>query len=268
MTRIHKTAIISPRAEIHSTVEIGPNVYIDDNVSIGAGTRILANAYITGYTKIGKDNEIHIGAIIGHDPQDYAFDKTIKSYVEIGDKNIIREYCTIHRGTKPESSTIIGNNCFIMGGAHIAHNCKVGNNVIIANYAFFGGYVTIGDNAFISGGVGVHQFITIGRLAMISGNGSFSENVPPFVIGLERNSIGSINIVGLRRAGIPENTIREIKDLYKIFYLSGLAKKNAIEKMENSGFVSPEASEFVAFVKNTKGRIAKHRNKKRIEGEE
>jgi UDP-N-acetylglucosamine acyltransferase len=260
MGNIHKTAIVSPHADIHSTVDIGPNVFVDDNVSIGQGTRILANAYITGYTKIGKDNEIHMGAVIGHDPQDYAFDKSIKSYVEIGNNNIIREYCTIHRGTKPESTTTIGNNNFLMGGAHVAHNCTIGNNVIIANYAFFGGYVTIGDNAFISGGVGIHQFVTIGRLAMLSGNGSFSQDVPPFLVGIGRNSIGSVNLVGLRRAGIAGDAIREIKNAYRIFYLSGLLKKKALMEMEAAGFVSEEAAEFIAFVKTAKRPMATHRN--------
>ncbi len=262
MEKVHKTAIISPKAEIHPAVEIGPNVFIDDNVEIGKGTKIYANAYITGYTTIGEDNEIHMGAVIGHDPQDLAFDKTICSHVEIGNKNIIREYCTIHRGTRPDSRTFIGNNNYLMGGAHIAHNVTIGSNVIIANYAFFGGYVTIGDNAFISGGVGVHQFVSIGRFAMISGNGSFSQDVPPFLVGLERNVVESVNIVGLRRAGIAKDTIREIKEAYHILYLSGLLKHQAIDKMESAGFTSDEAAEFILFVKNTKRPIASHRNRK------
>lgn len=255
---IHTSAIISSKAEIHPSVEIGPHVVIDDNVIIGKGTKIFANAYITGHTTIGEDNEIHMGAVIGHEPQDFAFDKAIKSYVRIGNKNIIREYCTIHRGTKPETVTGIGNNNFLMAGTHAAHNVTIGNNVIVANNALFGGYVTIGDNAFVSGGVVVHQFVTIGRLAMLSGNGRFSQDIPPFLVALERNVVEGVNLVGLRRAGFSAATIREIKNAYKIYYLSGLQKQKAIENLTAAGFSSPEAMEFIAFIKTAKRQLVTH----------
>ncbi|MEI6125163.1 MAG: acyl-ACP--UDP-N-acetylglucosamine O-acyltransferase [Pseudomonadota bacterium] len=258
MTAIHATAIISPHAQIHPSVEIGPHVIIDEHVRIGARTKIFANAYITGHTTIGQENEIHIGTVIGHDPQDFAFDKTIRSYVEIGSNNIIREYCTIHRGTKPETATTIGNNNFLMVGTHAAHNVTIGNNVITANNVLFGGYVAVGDNAFVSGGVIVHQFVTIGRFAMLSGNGRFSQDIPSFLVALERNSVEGINLVGLRRAGFSPGTIREIKNAYKIYYLSGLLKNKAIEKLEAEGFVSPEAKEFINFIKTAKRPLVTH----------
>lgn len=258
MNSIHKTAIISPQAQIHPSVEIGPNVVIDDNVKIGKGTKIFANAYITGYTTIGEENEIHMGTVIGHEPQDFSFDKAIRSYVVIGNKNIIREYCTIHRGTKSETATTIGNNNFLMVGAHVAHNVALGNNVIIANNVLFGGYVTVGDNAFVSGGVVVHQFVTIGRLAMLSGNGRFSQEIPPFLVALERNCVEGLNLVGLRRAGFSAGTIREIKNAYKIYYLSGLQKHKAVESLESAGFTSPEAAEFIGFIKAAKRPLVSH----------
>jgi UDP-N-acetylglucosamine acyltransferase len=264
---IHTTASISPQADIDPSVDIGPNVIIEGRVSIGRGTKIYANAYIAGVTTIGQDNEIHMGAIIGHDPQDFAFDKTITSYVEIGNKNVIREYCTIHRGTKPETKTTIGNNNFLMAGAHAAHNVTIGNNVIIANNVLFGGYVTVGDNAFVSGGAAVHQFVTIGRLAMLSGNGRFSMDIPPFVIALERNSVEGVNLVGLRRAGLSAETIREIKNAYTIFYLSGLQKRKAIEQMQSKGFASPEAMEFIEFIKTAKRPLVTHISRGKEKGE-
>lgn len=268
MGNIHPTAIVSPKAEIDPSVEVGHNVFIDENVTIGAGTKIYANAYITGYCHIGKNNQIHIGAVIGHDPQDYAFDKSIKSMVDIGDDNIIREYCTIHRGTKPETKTQIGCGNFLMGGTHIGHNCTVGSNVICANQVALGGYVTVGDSAFISGGVVVHQFVTIGRLAMLSGNGRFSQDIPPFVVALERNSVESVNIVGMRRAGFSGDVIKQIKELYRMYYLSGLLKVKAIEKMEASGVSSPEALEFIAFIKGAKRPLVVHRKKRGSQGDE
>ncbi len=263
MSLIHQTAIVSPKAEIGADVEIGPNAFIGDNVTIGRGTRVYANAYIDGHTIIGEENEIHMGAVIGHDPQDFAFDRAIRSYVEIGNKNVIREYCTIHRGTKPETSTTIGNENFLMGGAHLAHNVSIGNNVILANYVLLGGYVTIGDRAFISGAVGVHQFCTIGRLAMVSGGARISRDIPPFVMAVERNATQAVNLVGLRRAGLSKEAIQEVKKAYSILYLSGFTRQKAIKELNDAGFVSSEAAEFIDFVKNTKKPLVMHRGKSR-----
>lgn len=255
---IHPTAIISPKAELDASVDVGPHVIIEGQVRIGSGTKVYANAYITGDTTIGENNEIHMGAIIGHEPQDFAFDRKIRSFVRIGDNNIIREYCTIHRGTKPESETVIGNDNFLMAGAHIAHNVVLGNNIIIANNALLAGYVRVGDRTFISGGVVIHQFVTVGRLAMLSGNGRFSMDIPPFVVALERNSVEGVNLVGLRRAGLSAEVIREIKNAYKILYLSGLSKNKAIAELENASLVSVEAREFIDFVKGAQRPLVQH----------
>jgi UDP-N-acetylglucosamine acyltransferase len=268
MSMIHPTAIISPKAELDPTVEVGPNVIIEDHVKIGRGTKILANAYITGYTTIGCNNEIHMGAVIGHVPQDHAFDKSTVSYVEIGDDNIFREYVTIHRGTKPETRTTVGNHNFLMGGSHLAHNVAIGNYVIIANFAGVAGYAAVADRAFISGGVMVHQFVTIGRLAMLSGNGRFSRDIPPFVVALERNRVEGLNLVGLRRAGFSKETIREIKECYKILYISGYGKKKAVEALDAAGFASPEAAEFIAFAKSAKRPLVMHVGRGVIVGDE
>ncbi|MCX8044519.1 MAG: acyl-ACP--UDP-N-acetylglucosamine O-acyltransferase [Desulfobacterota bacterium] len=255
---IHPTAIIDPRAQIDTTAAIGPYVIIDGNVTIGSGTKIYAHAYITGATTIGNNNEIHMGAVIGHEPQDTTFDKRTTSFVRIGDNNIIREYCTIHRGTKPDTETVIGNGNFLMAGAHVAHNVVIGNNVIIANNALLAGHVKIGDRVFISGGVVIHQFVTVGRLAMLSGNGRFSMDIPPFVVALERNAVEGVNLVGLRRAGLSAQTIRELKNAYKILYLSGLQKNKAIAALEGAGFVSPEAREFIDFVRTAQRPLVQH----------
>ena len=260
--------MVSPGAQIAAGVEIGANVIIGEHVTIGSGTKIYANAYLTGSTTIGCNNEIHMGAIIGHEPQDLGFSKDTVSYVEIGDNNIFREYVTIHRGTKPETKTVVGNNNFLMGGSHLAHNVTIGDNVIIANFAGVAGYATVGDRAFISGGVMVHQFVTIGRLAMLSGNGRFSRDIPPFLVALERNRVEGVNLVGLRRAGFARETIREIKDAYKILYLSGYGKKKAIEALDAAGFTSPEAAEFISFVKSAQRPLVLHVGRGVIVGDE
>src|SRR5439155_4753391 len=127
------TAIISSKAKLDSCVEVGPHAIIEEHVKIGAGTRVWANAYLTGHTEIGRDNQIHMGAVIGHEPQDFKFDQSCRSYLRVGDRNVFREYCNVHRGAAAESETVIGNDCFLMAAAHVGHNCAIGNNVTIAN---------------------------------------------------------------------------------------------------------------------------------------
>lgn len=249
---IHPRAIVSPKAELDPTVDVGPNAIIEDHVRIGAGTRVWGNAYITGHTVIGRNNEIHMGAVIGHEPQDLKFDRHCRSYLKIGDGNVFREGCSIHRGTEPESSTVIGNNCLFMASSHVGHNCVVGNNVILCNCALLGGHVHVGDRAFLSGCAGVHQFIHIGRMVMISGQTSISMDVPPFLTIARRNEVHGLNLVGLKRAKMPRLAITQIKQLYKLFYRSGLALSTALNQaMSDGAFTQPEAREFIGFVKSS-----------------
>lgn len=249
---IHPTAIISPKAELDTSVEVGPHAIIEEHVKIGAGTRVWANAYLTGHTEIGGDNEIHMGAVIGHEPQDVSFKRDCRSYLKIGDRNVVREYCTVHRGSEPESATVIGNDCYLMAMAHVGHNSVVGNQVIIANASMLGGHVHIGDRAFISGSVVIHQFTHIGRLAMLSGKAGVSMDVPPFLIAAERNEVHAINLVGLKRAGLAAEAISEIKKLFKLFYRSGLATSAAIQAASADGaFRTAEAGEFLEFVRKS-----------------
>jgi UDP-N-acetylglucosamine acyltransferase len=249
---IHPTAIISQKAQIDSSVEVGPNVVIEEHVKVGSGTRIWANAYLTGHTEIGRDNEIHMGAVIGHEPQDLKFDRTCRSYLKIGDHNVFREYCTVHRGTEPESATMIGNECYFMAAAHVGHNCVIGNHVILANCALLGGHVHVDDRAFISGGAVIHQFTHMGRLAMISGNGRVSMDIPPFTLEAERNEIHALNLVGLRRMKISREAIGELKKLFQMFYLSGMNGTQALKEASTDGaFTTVEAREFIEFVRNS-----------------
>jgi UDP-N-acetylglucosamine acyltransferase len=249
---IHSTAIISKKAEVDSSVEVGPNVIIEEHVKIGAGTKIWANAYLTGHTEIGRDNEIHMGAVIGHEPQDLKFDRTCRSYLKIGDRNVFREYCTVHRGTEPESATVIGNECYLMAAAHVGHDCVIGNNVIIVNCVLLAGHVHVGDRAFISGGAVIHQFMHVGRLAMISGNARVSKDVPPFTLEAERNEVHALNLVGLKRAKIAPESLTELKKLFKLFYLSGINGTQALKEASHDGaFATVEAREFIEFVRHS-----------------
>lgn len=246
---IHPTAIVHPKAELDSTVEVGPHAIIEEHVRIGAGTLVLANAYITGYTTIGRDNQIHIGAVLGHEPQDLKFDRSCRSYLTIGDRNIFREYVTVHRGTEPESATVIGNDCFLMVNSHVGHNCLLGDRIILANAVLLAGHVHVADRAFISGGGVVHQFIQIGRVAMVSGLSRITMDVPPFTTVAERNEVHGLNTVGLKRAGISTAALGELKKLYRLFYRSDLTVPAALAQA--TGFATPEAREFVEFIRQS-----------------
>jgi UDP-N-acetylglucosamine acyltransferase len=261
VNRIHPTALVAPGACLADDVEVGPYVIIDDHVEIGSGTTIMAHAVVRAFTTIGERNRVHMGAIIGHDPQDVAFNPAVESFVRIGSDNIIREYCTIHRGTKPGSETRIGSHNFLMAGAHVAHNVQLGDRVVVANNALLAGYVTVGDRVFVSGGVAVHQFCAVGRLAMLSGNGRFSCNIPPFVSALERNAVAGLNVVGLRRAGVAPDAIRELKEAYMLLYRSGLLRTEALARMQACAFTSQEAREFCTFVADTARPLVQERSK-------
>ncbi len=249
---IHPTAIVSPQADLDPTVEVGPYAVIEDNVRIGAGTRVMAHAFITGHTEIGRNNQIHVGAVLGHEPQDLKFNPATRSFLRVGDRNIFREYCTVHRATDPESATIIGNDCFLMASAHVGHNSVIGNQVIICNGALVAGYVHVGDRAFLSGCVLLHQFTHIGRLAMFSGGARVSMDVPPFTLAAERNEIHALNVVGLKRAGIGPSAIAELKKLFRLFYHSGMNGTQALTEASREGtFTTSEAKEFMEFVRQS-----------------
>ena len=247
---IHPTAVIDPKAEIHQEAEIGPYVIIEGEVKIGRGTRIMAHSYLTGWTEIGEDNSIHMGAVIGHEPQDREY-RGGKTYLRIGHRNIIREHVQIHRGTKLESSTIIGNENFFMNHAHIAHNCKVGDGVVIAGGALLAGYVQVGDGAFISGNCVVHQFVRIGKLAMLRGLSRTSRDVPPFCIMDDTHTVKAINQVGLERAGYSEGEIREIKQAFTQLFRRKGNLAQAVQELESRDLLSKEVVYLLDFIKNS-----------------
>lgn len=222
---------------------------IETGVKIGARTRIWANAYIATGTELGCDNEVHMGAVLGHEPQDLGFKRETRSFLKVGDRNVFREYCNVHRGTQPESATIIGHDNYLMATSHVGHNSVIGNNVILCNCALVAGHVHVGDRAFISGGVVIHQFMQVGRLAMLSGNSRVSMDVPPFLLAAERNEIHAINIVGLKRADFSASAIAEIKKLFKLFYRSSQNFSEALAQADQ--FTTPEAKEFLDFVRGS-----------------
>jgi len=242
--RIHPTAIVDEHAQLGSEVEIGPFSIIGPDAVIGEKSVIQSHVVIEGAVRMGTGNLIGHGAIIGSVPQDLAFQPETKSRVEIGNSNVIREHCTIHRGAKEGSATVLGDGNFLMVGVHVAHDCQIGNSVVIVNNTLLAGHVRIDDRAFIGGGSRFHQSIRIGRSAMVEGR--FTKNLPPFVIAA-KNHVFGVNILGLRRAGISPADRDEIKRAFKLLYTSGLNTKQALEKAGTTDF-GPIGREFFDFV--------------------
>jgi UDP-N-acetylglucosamine acyltransferase len=251
--KIHPTALVDPAALIADDAEIGPFSVIGEGATIGNKTIVQSHVVIEGEVKIGNENLIGHGAVIGAPPQDVSFSPERKTTVEIGNNNLIREYCTIHRGTADGTSTKIGHKNFLMTAAHIGHNCLIGNNVVIANNCLLAGYVRIDDGAFLGGGSTFHQFMHIGRLVMVQGSSAFGKDLPPFVIAAERNCVFGVNVIGLRRVGFSAKERDEIKAAFKLVYLSGLNISQALEKARTTKLAGP-GREFLDFVANARKR--------------
>jgi UDP-N-acetylglucosamine acyltransferase len=248
---IHRTAIVDPDAQIDSDVEIGPFVLIEGLVRISSGTQIQGHAVISGAVSIGRNNRIGFGSIIGAFPQDLSYNPAARSGVEIGDNNVLREYCTIHRGTKEGTNTRVGSNNLLMVGSHLGHNTWLGDNVILANNVLLGGYVEIHDRVFVGGGSVVHQFTRMGSISLMQGLSAISKDVPPFAIEAGRNTVSAINVIGLRRAGFGPALRNQAKEAFNLFYRSGLNATQAAKEAGQRSW-SSEVSAFWDFVASSK----------------
>lgn len=228
---IHPTAVVDPRAEIHPDAELGPYAVVDGPARIGAGTRLMPHAVVMGWTEVGERNRVHSGAVLGDAPQDLSYGGA-KSYLRIGHRNVFREGVQVHRGTAPESATVIGDDNFLMANSHVAHNCRLGNRVILTNNAVLGGYVEVDDCAVISASCAVHQFVRIGRVAIMRGGSVTSRDVPPFSIIDWQHTVRGLNVVGLRRAGFDEARIRVLKNAFHILFRKRRNLSAAVKELE------------------------------------
>jgi UDP-N-acetylglucosamine acyltransferase len=226
---------------------------IGAKVVIGDGSIIQSHAVLEGAVRIGRRNIVGYGAIVGAAPQDLSFKAETRSAVEIGDDNVIREYCTIHRGTAEGTATVLGDGNFLMVGVHLGHNVRLGNRVIIANNCLLAGYVEVDDGAFIGGGTVFHQFVRVGRLVMAQGDCGFPKDIPPFVLAGEKKFALGVNVVGLRRAGISAADRNDIRRAFKLLYRSGLNTTQALEQAQGEEF-GVLGREFFGFVAGAKKR--------------
>jgi UDP-N-acetylglucosamine acyltransferase len=248
---IHPSAIVSPKAKLASGVSIGAFSIIDDSVVIGADTAIGAHCVIEGNTTIGKNCEIFTGAVIGSRPQDLKF-KDEKVFLEIGDNNIIREYCTLNPGTSEGAKTIVGDNNLLMAYSHVAHDCRVGNGCVLANNSTLAGHVSIEDKAVVGGIVAIHQFVRIGMLAIIGGCSKVVQDIPPFsTCDGHPARVYGLNLIGLRRKGISHDAIKKIDQAFRLIFNSGLSAKHAVERVEKEIEKTEEIIYLVNFVKSS-----------------
>ena len=251
---IHSSSVIDKKAKISKNVKIGPFCYVGPNVELGEEVELVSNVHVEGHTKIGNRNRIFPFASIGTQPQDLKF-KNEKTYLIIGDNNIIREYVTINPGTEGGGSkTVIGNSCLFMISSHVAHDCKIGNNVIIANNVPLGGHVTIEDSVVIGGNSAVQQFTRIGRLAMIGGMTGVLKDVTPFGLSIgNRNYLQGINLIGLRRKKYDNKKIMGLDKAYKEIFSSKNLHEN-LSKINGEYKDNELVSEVIRFIEKDKKR--------------
>ena len=247
MPTIHPTAQISPDAELADDVSVGPFTVIDGPVKLAAGVKVGGHAWLSGRTSVGAGTSIGWGAVIGADPQDLSFDPATDSGVEIGPRNTLREYVTLHRGSKNGTFTVIGEGNLLMTGVHLAHDVHLGDGNILANSVLLAGHVHVGHKAFLGGGAGFHQFVKIGDLAMVQGLTAVSQDVPPFCTAYGINQIAGLNTLGLRRAGFSADERAAVKRAYKLVYQSGKGRGEALAEAFSLEWPEP-AARFLAAI--------------------
>ena len=255
-TFVHPTAVVGQDVVLGPGTRIGAYAVIEDGVVLGRDNEVWAHAYLARGTTLGERNQVHPGAILGHLPQDVGFKRDTPTFTRIGNDNVFREHCQVHRATKEGQATTIGDGCLLMAMAHVAHDCHVGNGVILVNQASLPGHCHVGDKVIMSGFTGIHQFCRIGRLAFVSALSVSNKDLPPFFIYGGRPALAeSVNVIGLRRAGVSRESREDLRRAYKLLYRSGHTIPEAVSKIEQE-CQSPESRELVAFIRQSKRGIS------------
>ncbi len=245
---IHRSALVDPTAQVGEDVSVGPFSILGPNVVIGDHCQIAAHVVIERNTRLGKGVRVGYGTVLGADPQDLKY-KGEETWVEIGDATIIREYCTINRGTPATGKTTVGQRCFIMTYVHIAHDCVVGDDVILANSIQMAGHVTVDDRAIISGLVPIHQFVRVGTFAFVGGGSRVNQDVPPYTkaVGNPVHLYG-LNSVGLQRAGFSPDVKLALKKAYRLVFNSHLTVSQGIGRARTEIPAVAEVETFLRFI--------------------
>ena len=254
MANIHPTAIVEDGARLGADVEIGPYAHIGPFAQIGDGTVVKQGAIIDGHTTVGAQCQIFPYALIGMKTQDLKYKDGSTSYIEIGDRTVIREFATVHLGTADGEKTIIGSDCLFMCYCHAAHGVILGNHVICSNSVQLAGDVHLQDWAIVGGCAAAHQFCTVGKHAMVGGMTKIRQDFPPYMLGDMVDGATKVigpNVVGLTRRGFSKDVIRALKEAHRFLYRDGLNRTQALERVENDVEPFDEVKELVAFYRNS-----------------
>ncbi len=256
-TTIHPTALVDPTAKLGEGVQVGPYCIVAAGAEIGDRCQLESHVRIEGCVRMGPENHVFQGAVLGSPPQDLKYAGE-ESYLRIGAHNDIREYVTMNPGTAEGEETIIGDHCLVMAYAHVAHNCILGDRVILANSVQLAGHVTIEDYAIIGGLTPVHQFTRIGAHSFVGGGSRVPQDVPPYIRAAGNPLVvAGINLVGIQRRGFSAASIEAIKKAYRILYRSNLNTSQAIERLEAEGFEDEHARHLLDFVRSSERGISK-----------
>ncbi len=250
---IHPTAIIHEKAKISEGTQVGPFAVIGEHVTVGSQCVVGPHVVLDGWTTVGDNTELGVGAAIGGKPQDYHY-LGEETRVEIGSHCVIREYATVHRGTvKGGGVTRISDKCYIMAYGHVAHDCQLAEGVLIANGVAMAGHVTLEKYANISGLVVIHQFARIGEYSMVGGGGRVSKDIVPYAmaVGSDNMHIVNVNLVGLQRHGFTKDKINALKQAFKLLFHSELNVTQALEKIKKELTMTPEIAHLCEFIDNS-----------------
>ena len=257
MSEIHKTAIVSAKAELGNNVKVGPFVIIEDGVIVGDNTELGPGVLLATGAVLGKNVKVFKDAVIGTVPQDLKFGDEITQAI-IGDNTTIREFVTINRGTDYHYKTVVGENCMIMAYAHIAHDCIIGNNVIMANSVNLAGHIEIGDFAILGGVLPVHQFVKIGCHSMIGGGFRVQQDIVPYSLaGGYPLKIAGLNLIGLKRRGFSKEALKGLQQTFKILFKSNLNTTQAVEKINSEIEIFPELKTVLDFIESSERGLVK-----------
>lgn len=263
---IHPTAVVDPGARLHAGCRIGPHAVIDAHVELGPDCIVGPGVYLTGHTTAGARNHFHAGAVIGDAPQDFKY-AGAPTRLRIGDDNVFREHVTLHRSTRESEDTVVGNGNLLMAGSHVGHNCTLGDRNILANGSLLAGHVHVADRAFISGNCLVHQMCRVGRLALMQGGSAISKDLPPFCIARGDNGVAGLNVIGLRRAGIPAGERLELRRAYHRIFRSRQRLQGVLAELRAEFPHSPLVLELVDFIAASRRGIVRDTGSRRAEAD-
>jgi len=248
---IHPTAVVDPAARLGHNVKIGPHAVIGPDVVLGPDCEVGSSVLITGHTTAGRGNRFFHGAAVGCEPQDKKFGGEV-TYVEIGDYNDFREYCTVHPATGEGESTRVGSGNLLMAYVHIAHNCHVHDNTVLANAVNLAGHVEIESHAIIGGLTPVHQFVRVGAFAFVGGGSRLPQDVPPYIkVAGNPIEVAGINSIGLKRNGFTDEDLLNLKKAYRLLYRSGLNVTQALERIAADCDLTANIEDLMAFIRRS-----------------